>query len=386
MFVIYGRRGFGRVESHAGERAQTRFFHIWYMPIVPTQSMWITDGAVGFETRLNKKSVVTAYLRTWAALVAFALLATISVPLMIAGAALAAISIAAWISGGVRDLRRSDFNRLAFGVRCEPALMVPEMRDRLEHELATKWATIANGRTPEDVARYGARSLDDAVVVYGMLRLAAEHAGADRILRGTYDEAPTDGPYRTEANVAKPHAIADEVRAKAATLYTARPVLAPVEAWWTFDLKKLVIGLLLVGVSYALLAQQGANLSPPRRVTANELVVNDTAFVEVQCDRVIKLGNFGDHEAYGCILGEKALPVIAKPTSDTSFVGHIGELERQRWSDDIVSDPDVLPFSMVEASTLESRAFAVGAILYDLAFLGLLVAWVVQWRRRRQVA
>src|SRR5439155_14303832 len=97
--------------------------------------------------------------------------------------------------------------RLAFGTRCDPAHMDDLMRVQIGSALKDRWAKIDAGRSPDDVARFGAKSSGEAVVAYGMLRLAAlernskaEEAAADRILAGTHDTLPSDqGPYRDAA-------------------------------------------------------------------------------------------------------------------------------------------------------------------------------------------
>ena len=35
MIVIYGTRFYGQVDHHAGQHQLTKFFHIYYVPLVP---------------------------------------------------------------------------------------------------------------------------------------------------------------------------------------------------------------------------------------------------------------------------------------------------------------------------------------------------------------
>ena len=76
MMIVYGHRWYGRVHGHGGEHAQTQFAHIYYVPVIPMSSFWVTNGARGFYTRLSARSVIATYLRWWglvAAVAAFAI-------------------------------------------------------------------------------------------------------------------------------------------------------------------------------------------------------------------------------------------------------------------------------------------------------------------------
>lgn len=211
MVIIYGRRAYGRVDEHDGEYAQTQFAHIYYMPLFPIQSHWITrggDAPLGFEIGLHGKSILTAYLRMWAPLVAIACLATaplIAIPF-------AALGIWAWVSRKSPASRRSDFNLASFGTRCEPNRMPRDMRDRVKHALEARWERLALGKPPEDVAQFGATTIEEASTAYGLLRLSAVdrrdpagHARADRIAAGQYDKPVLgEGPYRAQLDEVAP--------------------------------------------------------------------------------------------------------------------------------------------------------------------------------------
>jgi len=206
MLIIYGRRAYGRMDSHGGEYAHTMFAHVWYMPLFPTQSYWITQSGetpLGFEIGFHGRSILAAYLRMWAPLIGIACLATGS---SIMGAVFAALAVWAWLWRGKPAQRRSDFNLVAYGTRCEPGLMPRDMRDRIKNALAAQWEKLALGKPPEDVAQFGAKTIEEASTAYGLLRFAAierrdpgGHAFADRIAAGQYDKAPAgDGPYRAD--------------------------------------------------------------------------------------------------------------------------------------------------------------------------------------------
>ena len=71
--IIYGVRSYGRVDAHAGEHAQTKFFHIWFAPLVPVGSWWVTPTG-GHSIKPNLKSIAAGYLRIWGLIATIGLL------------------------------------------------------------------------------------------------------------------------------------------------------------------------------------------------------------------------------------------------------------------------------------------------------------------------
>jgi hypothetical protein len=82
----------------------------------------------------------------------------------------------------------------------------------LQADIANRWAQVADGSTPDDVARLGAANPAQAVLAYASLRLAARlapprHAqkardASERILDAVRDHDDTaleGGPYRSTA-------------------------------------------------------------------------------------------------------------------------------------------------------------------------------------------
>ena len=225
MVIIYGHRAYGRVEEHGGEYALTTFVHVYYVPLVPTGSMWVTrEGRARDAVRIGMhgKSVAAAYLRTWGlAIAAACVLIAPGVLTGLVAAGLAALSATSWSWRRLRSgeaLRRSDFNLLAFGTRCEPSRLPASTRGVLQAALEARRASLGLTRPPEDVARFGATSRDEAVIAYGLLRLAAiEHrsAGQDaavaRLLAGDHDALSAgEGPYR-EAQEKLTAAVHEEI-------------------------------------------------------------------------------------------------------------------------------------------------------------------------------
>ncbi|HZS35987.1 MAG TPA: hypothetical protein VFF06_04135 [Polyangia bacterium] len=67
VYVRYGTRLSGKVDSFAGSYVATRFFHIYYVPLIPLSS-WLVLGEDGASTRalpttLDVRSIAAAYLR-----------------------------------------------------------------------------------------------------------------------------------------------------------------------------------------------------------------------------------------------------------------------------------------------------------------------------------
>jgi hypothetical protein len=217
MIVIYGTRFYGEVDSHGGERQLTKFFHIYYVPLVPVSTLWVTrdleSGYNGHAVAMSGRSVVAGYARVWAPVAAVGAIITGSLAGWAAAAGLIGLCAWSWTWRTLRtarERRRSDFHLLAFGTRCDPLRMEPKLASVLQADVAERWAQVAEGSTPEDVARLGAANPAQAVLAYASLRLAArlapgEHArsalaDSERVLDSIKDDAALEGgPYRSTA-------------------------------------------------------------------------------------------------------------------------------------------------------------------------------------------
>lgn len=218
MIVIYGTRHYGQVDSHDGEYAVTRFAHVYWLPLFPVGSAWITDGTNddlrGHKVRISGRSIAAGYARVWGPIATIAAIATGGLGgLVTAGvaAAMTGWSWSWWRLRDARELRRSDYHLLAFGTRCDPLRMPRDLIDALRPSLEQRWSQVSDGRTPDDVARFGGANPAQSVLAYAMLRLAArtapgEHAAkardaSDRILdalAGTDASSLLEGgPYRS---------------------------------------------------------------------------------------------------------------------------------------------------------------------------------------------
>lgn len=109
----------------------------------------------------------------------------------------------------VTTLVRARLVGSAFGTRCDPLKMEESLASVLQADVAERWAQVADGSTPEDIARLGAANPAQAVLAYASLRLAArlapgDHArqardASERILDALKDgDALLEGgPYRS---------------------------------------------------------------------------------------------------------------------------------------------------------------------------------------------
>jgi hypothetical protein len=409
MLILSGRRAYGRVDAHGGEHAQTTFAHIWYMPLLPIQSFWITadgDAPRGFEIRAHGRSILLTYLRMWGPLAAIGCFAAGSVGALVAGALLAVLSIGAWIARSARPSRRSDFNLVAFGTRCEPARMPEDMRARIKQGLQDRWDKLGLTRPPEDIAQYGAKSIAEASTAYGLLRIAAverrdasAHAAADRISAGQYEAAPAiDGPYREDhTDQADPpvSAVLSQVEAIASAHSAERGAAAPSAPWWQLTRGKgffaAIVAMALVGgiVTYAPSLRGAVHMDAADLETLAS--PSTKKFVQVECDSLEFLGTFSNETAgYGCHMGSQVLPVVANTNREGArfLVGTLvainSPLADEVWPYDMRHAGDTLPIYLTERAIRGSQVAGVLCIVGEALLAGIIGFWIALRVRRRR--
>jgi hypothetical protein len=424
--IIYGVRPYGTVDAYGGEHAQTSFFHIWFVPLIPTSSHWITgetaDGSTGYSIDMYGKSVLAGYLRVWGPAIAVGTFAAgISgnpILLLISALAIAA-TVLSWTWRNVRSdatKRRSDFNLVAFGTRCEPRRMPKELQAAFKTTLDERWNQCKPDRSPNDIARHGTKDPNEAVIAYGLLRLAGvmrgragreEHADADRILDGAHSTlAIGEGPYREGVQpTAMTGSLATVVQSMAAAYEGIQDSSPEARAErlvrWKRRSRKQLIGLI---VASWLAVGAGAlfvdALKPTRNVTLGELRGMHPPTgrtVRVTCDSVEgplweEVDSHGDatHRLAICVLGQYALPV--RLDDDQSMPAKVveGELreisERLIWvKEGLRKDPELDAHSLevfVDSSDPNEKIF-LG--IFGLAIaLGVPVLWVLWFRARKQ--
>ncbi len=216
MIIYYGKRFAGAVEKRDGQYAKTLFAHVYYLPLAPITAFWILDdrSGRGHEMRMPWRSLVAAYVRSWSILFAVIspLLARESQSVAPIIGAVVLLAVAGWTltwrgAPGAHAQARSDLDQKAFGTRCEPRYMPPQMVTEQRTRLEARWAGMAAGQTPNDVARFGTDKPEVAVVAYGLLRITAvslsraeaaeAEAQASRIADKAREQLTTgEGPYR----------------------------------------------------------------------------------------------------------------------------------------------------------------------------------------------
>jgi hypothetical protein len=407
--VIYGRRAYGRVHQHEGEYADTQFAHIDFVPLFPLGSFWVTQDLgngqrLGFPIKLNGKSVAATYLRIWGPLLAIILLATTkSFAGTMAGALVAAASVWAWTWRSRRGdlaLRRSDFDRVALGSRCDPAWMTADMRERIAKSLETSLSKREDARPPDDVARFGAKDVQEAVLAYGILRTAKHRearSAADRLLSSAFEQLPSDGgPYREGIANAVPElgaAISAAARAHAEAARARRPV---VRRWFHNKWLQLV-GLVLISTGAAGIA--GTNLRSTLSVDAKQLggVHPPTGrAVRVQCDRIqntgweVMHGDDIDERITMCWMGTHVLPVVTKDDSDlatTTVEGKLRDISLasqrdQPWVDALHQDSDLDAHSY-EVYLVRDASDRKFDLVFGSVYVGLVALGWFFWIRAR---
>jgi hypothetical protein len=343
--IIYGQRPYGRIHAHEGEYAHTQFVHIDFIPLFPVQSFWITCdlGAgqrLGFPIKLHARSVLATYLRFWApCLAVLVFLSFRSTASTVIAIALAALSAWSWMWAprrGALARRRGDFDRVALGSRCDPAWLTDEMRDQLSHTLASQLAGLPDARPPDDIARFGARNIDEAILAYGLLRLnsvkhRAAAEAADRLLASTFDELPSEGgPYRERLAGSVPELGAAISAAARAHAEAARSRSAARRRWGWLQLAGLLcLTPMLVGGGIMLVSLAVPHTIGPRELAGRH---SPTGRIAVHCDRVPD-GNW-QVRAYDapvqrvdfCWLGDRVLPVVSRahePADSSTLEGKL---------------------------------------------------------------
>lgn len=428
--IIYGVRAYGRVDAHAGEHAETNFFHIWFAPIVPVGSWWVTPTDRQSIKPIGK-SIAAAYLRIWGPIAAIGLTSA-GLPLLrtesgtgagmlVVAACLAALSVWSWtwktLRGHVAH-RRSDFNYVAFGNRCEPARRFEADRSELKRALDRRWHERAPLRNPNEVAAHGATDASEAVLAYGLLRLASidrgragasDGADADRILAGQHTAStPEAGPYRAGAAAPADGKATGDLAALVQQRAAAAPVARVPAAATAADLSraKRRSRLQLVGLVFLSLASIGGvsvltmSLRPTLDITLKELRSADppkTRIVRLACDSVDEAFweeyRAKDHEMVAeiamCQVGRYLVPVKfpAGAAHGPIVTGKLYDIgPRQDWHRELMRSAPELEARTIDLyidATHDGPDWVAGAIGIAM-LLGTPVLWVLWFRARRR--
>jgi hypothetical protein len=190
--IIFGIRYFGAVLGCQGQYVATRFFHLYYLPLIPLGSMWVTgeeepeqEGwlkttekvTLGVPLSLHLLSVLTGYVRAWSLVLAAVCFGREDTPW---GWLLLSAFLASWTwraVGGQKARRRRLFGA-ATGLFCAPELLPPEQASGLLGRLMTEWRKRYGSGAPE--ALEGPVELATLPLHYAVLRLTARVHGSER--------------------------------------------------------------------------------------------------------------------------------------------------------------------------------------------------------------
>jgi hypothetical protein len=434
------KRVFGKVDEYGGELCASTFLHLWFLPIVPTGSLWISaepvprgdadDGAEGGggeattsapraqAIRWQWRSIAAAYLRAWIPLLCvsgFAPDTTIGYFVAAVGLFLFAWSWTWRMAHRPSERLRHDFDLVALGSQCPPEALPATTKDRLLALKQRAFAT-ASERTPEDVARFGGTSTDELLAAYAVLRLVgAQHrpsgpwrALAQRIVDGKRDAVDGEhGAFRSgAAELVEVEALHRYVRAAAAAR-RARAVLslASLPQTWLQGVLwggvQRVLGYAALAVVAFLGAFGLAHVSDPDRYDiVSERRLRDTIGegqreYRVACEELIPFATAASSgedgvEVHLCRLGSKLLPVLSEGGEGIRGTVVRGRLlprsvfskSQPRWERDLQSSPYDARLTVVYLTTdvfskAGQIALALVALLGSLLLLGL-------WERLRR--
>lgn len=411
MIVIFGTRWTGRVDEQGGECAETLFAHLFYLPLVPLRSMWVTDSEVathvhvsglvveqvgdrrfGLPIRLHAKSVGAALLRVWGvalAVACFAVSPSIAMGAVAAGVAALSVWSWSWRTPRGQDRRHGDLRLLAFGTRCDPNRLGGEARERLRTTLEARRTGAGAQRPAEDIARFGPTSLDEAVVAYGELIVDQRDQLAERIAFGQRDRPDDAGPYRDAPAPVPPETLRAEIERAADAL--VRTSLAP----WIWErpyARPFAVGLMLGLATLGFAVTFGAWRSAP--LTDGTTLVRYPPlgdYIAVACDRITDADDpppkSPDLRVAACALGSRRLVLVAPlatPISGTLVAGtllrHVEE--HWAWGGAAVSDPETLQLYLKVHPRDARRAWALAFAGLGLFALGLGLFWRVRTRHR----
>jgi hypothetical protein len=212
--MFFGERLGGKIDSHESQYGCTRFFHVLFLPLIPTAGLWVVseERDEAHETRYSPRSIVSGYLRTWMPVLTLGQIYFGGAPGLLTYSllGLAGATCSWWtLRGRMNRLTASMFAR-SLGSSCPTRLLGTEVAAVKLEEAEAKWRDSSSGRTLQDVARFGAESPAEAALAVTILRLrvrlgvgdrAESQSFADAILEGAHEVSALDmgGPMRARA-------------------------------------------------------------------------------------------------------------------------------------------------------------------------------------------
>lgn len=423
-------RVFGKVDEYGGELCASTFIHLWFLPLLPTGSLWISSlGSQPMAQRIRWqwRSIVAAYLRAWMPLIwasGFSNDTPVSYCLAAAGLALFAWSWTWRMAHRTGAQLRHDFDLVALGSQCPPEALPAATRDRLLALKQRAFATASSDRTPEDVARFGGTSIDELIAAYAVLRLVAaqnQPSGpwrllAQRILDGKHEQPDGEGGAFRSGAGGKPVELAalhEHVRGAARAL-RASAIVSAADAPKTWMQNVMwggfhrMVGYSLLGGIAVFGALVLANLNDPDRysvVTERRLrntIGEGQREYRVECEELIPF-RASERPAEGvldvhlCRLGKKLLPVLSeagegirgKVVRGRLIPRRVFSASKPEWEVELAASPYDAQLTVVYLTTdvftkAGQIALALASMLGSLLLLGL---WErVRRQRERMIA
>jgi hypothetical protein len=180
MIIIYGWRWYGLAFARGGHGAKTKSFHVFYIPFVPYQQMWVVQEGGGrlrgIPIRWSWRAALTTVGLPWAA-IATSIAAAIS---PFAAVPVGAAALAGWIwamkgarAATGREAQRRELTARVLHTNCPPMLLTDAMAGMVSNDLDGAWANACPDRSPEDVAALGPRDQHEAALAFTLLSVRA---------------------------------------------------------------------------------------------------------------------------------------------------------------------------------------------------------------------
>jgi len=218
MIIIYGTRWYGFAFARGGHGAKTKSFHLFYIPLLPLEQMWVVhqgNGRLrGLPIRWSWRAALSTVGLSWgaiAALIVGSAIAPVAAVPVIAGAAAGwiwAMKGSATASG--REEQRRALTARVLHTNCPPALFTDALAGMTSNDLDAAWAKACPDRSPEDVAALGPRDQAEAALAFTLLSVRARREQGE-LARTLADRAervidalermptlPEGAPYRAE--------------------------------------------------------------------------------------------------------------------------------------------------------------------------------------------
>lgn len=416
------------MDEYGGELAASMFWRLWFLPLLPRGSVWISsDGGkpMARPIRWHWRSIGAGYLRTWAPLLWMAsFIVDTSAGYVFAGVGLL---LCAWSwSWRMAHRRRvqllNDFDLVALGSQCPPEKLLRAEQKELLARKQEELAALAGERSPEEIARFGSAKIDELIAAYAVLRLVAAQTlpsgpwrvAARRIVDGRHDEpAAAEGVFRTAASVERRvtvEQLTDHVRARARTsrahavlrLSRLSPSLLQMIVWGRGPIARL-LGYGALALAATIGAYQLRDVRDPdqyeiitERRLRDTIATGHTEY-RVQCDSLslFRADPAGGPEVYLCQLGTRVLPVLSEDREGISGTLVRGRLHPRRvfgpsrsaWEYQLRTSPydDRAAVVYLVTDVFSKLGQIVLALSYLLGAVLLLVLWERVRRQRRQM-